>query len=74
MKKIEGPLSLELKQGDPYVDEPVFKDVPVYCAKEPVTTKLLNHYRRTPLIWKKPVRAVNNYSHRKEEEWPLRQN
>ena len=60
MKKIEGPLSLELKQGDPYVDEPVFKDVPVYCAKEPVTTKLLNHYRRTPLIWKKPVRAVNN--------------
>ena len=54
MKKIEGPIKTELQYGDPYVDEPVRKDVPVYCGKEPMRGKVLSHYKRIPLRWVKP--------------------
>lgn len=61
MKKIEGPIKTELLAGDSYVDEPVLNDVPVFCGKEPMTTRQLSHYRRVPLRWVKPGRAtVNN--------------
>lgn len=49
------PIKTSLEFGDAYVDRPVFKDAPVYCAKEPLKVKRLDHYRREPLRWMKPV-------------------
>lgn len=54
MKNINGPLRTTLEEGQAYVDEPVFKNVPVYCAKEPVMHPELRHYKRIPLRWMKP--------------------
>ena len=49
------PIKTALKEGESYVDEPVIKQVPVYCAKEPMNAEILSHYRRVPLRWMKPA-------------------
>ena len=48
------PVKTELKDGDPYVDEPVLKEVTLLCGKEPIKHQQLSHYRRIPLRWMKP--------------------
>jgi hypothetical protein len=52
---INGPLRTSIKDGDPYIDKPVYKTIPVYCGKEPMVGRTLQHYKRTPLRWMKPV-------------------
>jgi hypothetical protein len=52
--KIQGPIVTTVQDGQPYVDEPVRKKVPVFCAKEPMEALVLDHYRRVPLRWMKP--------------------
>lgn len=42
--------------GQPYVDEPVYKRVALFCAKEPIQHHTLTHYIRTPLRWMRPDR------------------
>ena len=62
MKTIEGPIKTDLQHGDPYVDEPVRKDVQVFCGKEPMTGKVLSHYKRTTLRWIKPQKVLQRTS------------
>lgn len=53
-KKIDGPLKTELHDGDSYVDQPVLKELPVFCGKEPMTGNVIAFYKRIPLRWMKP--------------------
>lgn len=48
------PIKTKVEEGQPYVDQPVYKLAEVFCAKEPMKAKFLNYYRRTPLRWMKP--------------------
>lgn len=54
MNKIAGPIKTTLNDGDPYVDEAITKDVPVYCGKKPMVGQVISYYRRVPLRWMKP--------------------
>lgn len=42
-------------EGQPFIDEPVFKDVPIYCATKPIVHRQLTGYDRVKLNWKKPI-------------------
>ena len=54
-KTVFGPIKTDLNQGDPYIDIPVYKTVPVFVGnKQPIQGKVVNYYIRQPLIWKKP--------------------
>lgn len=54
MKKIKGPLLTKMADGQAYIDDPIYKQAPVYCGKEPMTGNVLSYYKRTPLRWMKP--------------------
>lgn len=51
---IEGPINRSVKEGDAYVDLPVYDDFPVFCGKEPMKGVAVRYYERTPLRWMKP--------------------
>lgn len=56
MKKIDLslPIKTSIVEGQEYVDRPVYKRQPVFCAKEPVEHPVLTHHKRVPLRWMKP--------------------
>lgn len=49
-----GPIKTDLEDGQRYVDEPVYKEVPVYCGVKPMLGKVTRYYQRIPLRWMKP--------------------
>lgn len=57
-KTIHGPVLRALAEGQLYIDEPVYKQAPVYCANEPMTGNVLRYYIRTPLRWIKPSKSL----------------
>lgn len=50
-----GPIKTDVEPGQPYVDVPIYKSVPVYVSAEPMTGKLARYYERIPLRWVKPT-------------------
>jgi hypothetical protein len=43
------------EEGQPYLDEPIIKEVPVYCAVEPMTILQTVGHNRVKLNWKRYV-------------------
>lgn len=60
-KTIHGPIVTSVKDGQPYVDEPVYKKVPIYCAKVPMEGHLVRYYNRRPLRWINPDGTPKSY-------------
>lgn len=53
---LNGPVVTDvLGEGQPYVDEPVYKMRPAYIFIKPELRPQLTHYRRVPLRWMKRV-------------------
>lgn len=50
---VQGPVLDSLVDGQPYVDQPTYTEIPVYCGIEPMNGKVVRYHTRIPIRWMK---------------------